>query len=288
IFAITLQPDGKILISGTLWNSGISTYIARLNPDGTIDASFNRTLFFQSNPYPQIYDMAVQPDGKILVGGYFSQIGQFSNPPQYKLARLMPDGTLDATFGYSGYYQPIESIRRILVQPDGKFLVGGVILGYAGNAPGLARFNRDGTLDAAFKWNRDLHTADTYDLQVQPDGKILFAGMMGIGAPGNVLPPDLYRLNRNGEVETRFNLSQVTKFLLQADGKIVAQAAGQPAPGVRLRRVFSDGIADNTFDFALDRPASKLVQQTDGKILLAGSFTTIDGIRQNGLARLNP
>ncbi|HLM02535.1 MAG TPA: hypothetical protein VK400_15895, partial [Pyrinomonadaceae bacterium] len=288
IHAIVLQTDGKILISGIVWNLIISTYITRLNPDGTVDASFNRTLFIQSNPYPQIYDIAVQADGKILVGGYFSQVGQPGNPPQYKLARLKQDGTLDESLIYNGYYHHLDSIRKIAVQTDGKILVGGEPLGSAGTAPGLARFNRDGTLDAAFKWNRELVTEYTYDFQISADGKILYAGTMGIGLVGNVLPHDLYRLNRNGDVETAFNLSQVTKFLLQADGKIVAQVQSQTLPGVRLKRVFSDGAPDNTFNFTLDRKAYNLVQQPDGKILLAGEFTTVNGVRQAGLARLTP
>jgi uncharacterized delta-60 repeat protein len=285
ISSIALQPDAKILVAGSVLSSGIHTYLVRLNPDGTVDADFNRTLVTLSNGNPLIADIAVQADGKILVGGYFREIG---NLTQYKLARLNQNGTLDVTFSYNGYYPNYDLIRKIVVQADGKILVGGDLLGSGDNAPGLARFNRDGTLDAAFKWNRDLRMAQTHDLQALPDGKILFAGWIGIGIPGNILPHDLYRLNRNGEVEMQFNLPQVSKFLLQTDGKIIVQTAGVPLPTRLLKRVFSDGLPDNTFNFTLDREANKLVQQPDGKILLAGAFTTINGVRQNGLVRLNP
>jgi uncharacterized delta-60 repeat protein len=287
ISSLAFQPDGKILISGTVWNSPISTYVVRLNADGTVDAGFNRTLFKQSNADPLIADIAVQADGKILVGGYFFQIGNLN---QYKLARLNQDGTLDETFSYNGYYHHIDLIRKIVVQPDGKILVGGDPLGSADNAPGLARFNRDGTLDAAFKWNRDLRTTYTYDLQTLPDGKILFAGSMGFQIPGNTLPRDLYLLNRNGEVETRYNLSQVSKFLMQADAKIVAQVTDETTYTTSLKRVFPSGGTDDTFNFTFGSggSANKLVRQTDGKILVAGNFRTINGVRQSGLARLNP
>lgn len=289
ILATALQPDGKILISGLIWNSPYSTYITRLNPDGTVDASFNRTWFVQFNTYAQINDIAVQPDGKIMVGGYFTRIGLNGNLTQHKLARLNPNGTLDENFVYNNYYSDHDSIRKIAVQPDGKILVGGEPLGsYDNVAPGLARFNRDGTLDATFRWNRDLRLTYTYDLQVQPDGKILFAGSMGYQVQGTTLPVGLYRLNRNGDVDVRFDLPYVEKFLLQADGKIVAQVEGQPSPNRQLKRLLSDGAADNTFNFTLDKKVNRLVQQADGKILLAGEFTTINGVRQGGLARLNP
>jgi uncharacterized delta-60 repeat protein len=293
ISSIAFQPDGKIIVAGTLWRSVISTYVVRLNPDGTVDASFNRTLFTHTNGNPLIDDVAVQADGKILVGGYFHLIG---NLTQYKLARLNQNGTLDETFSYNGYYQHIDLIKKIAVQSDGKILVGGDPLGFADNAPGLARFNRDGTLDATFQWNRDLRTTFTYDLQTLPDGKILFAGSMGLQIPGNTLPRDLYRLNRNGEVEMRYNLPQVSKFLMQADGKIVAQVTDQTTYTSSLKRVFPGGGTDDTFNFTFGNggsgggsvSANKIVQQADGKILVAGNFITVNGVRQAGLVRLNP
>jgi hypothetical protein len=134
-----------------------------------------------------------------------------------------------------------------------------------------------------------LRTTFTYDLQILPDGKILFAGSMGFQIPGNTLPRDLYLLNRNGEVEMRYNLSQVSKFLMQADGKIVAQVADETTNAISLKRVFPSGATDDTFNFTFGGGgANKLVRQTDGKILLAGTFRTINGVRQTGLARLNP
>ena len=118
---VVVQPDGKILIGGDFTtlspNGGAAVTrnrIARLNPDGTLDTAFN------PNANGAVYAIAVQADGKILVGGVFTDSigGQTRN----RIARL------DATTGLADSFDPNanDAVVAIAVQADGKILVGGV------------------------------------------------------------------------------------------------------------------------------------------------------------------
>src|SRR5438093_670306 len=95
VFAVVVQPDGKILIGGDFTtlspNGGAAVTrnrIARLNPDGTLDA-------FNPNANGTVYAIAVQADGKILAGGLFTSIG---GQTRNRIARLNSDGTLETAF----------------------------------------------------------------------------------------------------------------------------------------------------------------------------------------------
>ena len=127
-FLLAIQPDGKLLVRK------LDT-VVRLNPDGTLDPTFDSSR--SRNPYSaQIRAAVVQPDGKILVGGYFPLFQGQSRP---NLARLHPDGRLDRGFVPEIPSGEQAAITTIALQPDGKIWAGG---------PGLLRrFSCDGTLD---------------------------------------------------------------------------------------------------------------------------------------------
>ena len=112
--AIAVQADGKILVGGNFTTIGgqARNYIARLNADGTADATFN------PNANSDVYSLAVQADGKILVGGGFTTIG---GQARNYIARLNADGTADATFNPNAN----SDVFSLAVQADGKILVGG-------------------------------------------------------------------------------------------------------------------------------------------------------------------
>lgn len=281
---VVVQPDGKILIGGRVNFSFLPNFIVRLNQDGTPDADFNRVIIGYGSAFGLIMDIAAQPDGKILIAGYFTSV---AGAQRNKIARLMPDGLLDESFYYDGYYTDFDIIEKIALQPDGKIIAGGAMSGY--NRPGLPRFNRSGTLDANFRWNQIPRAAKTSDIQLQPDGKFLFSGEIGGNGFEIIHPHGLYRMNQIGEVEFRYNVT-AEKFLRQADGKIIVfnnALQGNDAHYL-LTRIFPQSGADNTFNFEFDRRVNGFVEQPDGKILVAGEFTTVNGVRQAGLARLNP
>jgi uncharacterized delta-60 repeat protein len=126
VYSILLQPDGKIICGG-----GFTTYkgfftteneIIRLNSDGTKDLTFDNSIGFPSGG---VFSMALQPDGKILVGGGFTQ---YKGLPENKIIRLNSDGSKDLTFDNSiGFDASVESIE---LQPDGKILCGGFFTTY--------------------------------------------------------------------------------------------------------------------------------------------------------------
>ncbi len=118
IITTTLQPDGKVLIGGffTRYNGIFRNYIARVNADGTLDNTFNPGTGASST----VGTLALQPDGKVIIGGSFTT---YNGTSRNRIARLNADGTLDNTFnpgtGASG------GVLSLALQPDGKVLIGG-------------------------------------------------------------------------------------------------------------------------------------------------------------------
>ena len=168
------QPDGKILIGGIFSNvNGMArNRIFRLNADGTLDTSFN-SLTASYGSGTGIQDIAAQPDGKIIIGGYATTDGSIKI-----VARLNADGTPDTAFN-----QNVESIsgtfrnvRAVAVQSNGKILFGGM---FQSPQTSLIRLNADGTTDIAFNprpTNQDSPISSVDEIVVQADQKILVGG----------------------------------------------------------------------------------------------------------------
>ena len=138
VLSIASQPDGKILIGGwlTQYNGTTRNDIARLNSDGSLDTSFNPG----SGVHGSISSIALQPDGKILIGGEFTQ---YNGTTRNNIARLNPDGSLDTSFDPGSGAD--SSISSIALQPDGKILIGGGFTEYNGTPRNnIARLNSSG------------------------------------------------------------------------------------------------------------------------------------------------
>jgi len=159
-----LQADGKILVGGSFATLGgqARNCIGRLNADGTLDPAFNPGAGGVS---PAAFSLAVQADGKVLVGGDFGGNG-WGN-----IVRLNADGTLDSGFNPGASYY----VYSLAVQADGKILVGGGFTTLGGQTRNyIGRLNADGTLDSAFE---PAANSEVYSLAVQADGKILVGGL---------------------------------------------------------------------------------------------------------------
>jgi uncharacterized delta-60 repeat protein len=135
------QADGKLIIFGnfTSYLGGTRNRIARLNADGTLDATFTPGTGANN----AIFTAAFQADGKILIGGVFTS---YNGTTRNRIARLNADGSLDATFnpvsGANG------TVLAVAIQPDGKIVIGGPFTSYDGvSRIRLARLNANGTLD---------------------------------------------------------------------------------------------------------------------------------------------
>ena len=238
----------------------------------------------QNGVYGQVFSLATQPDGKVLVCGSFWVQG---SQPRNCFARLNADGSLDAAFNTGTCDYPVYAAA---VQPDGKILVAGQFTTLCGQSrQRLARLNSDGTLDASFNPGANNVVSS---LAVQSDGKILaggwFATMAGQSRIG------IARLNADGTLDAGFNPGQLTSYVysmqVQPDGKILAggwftSLGGQPH--VNLARLNPDGTADASFNARADGCVFSVQAQPDGKILVGGSFKWMDEQPRDNLGRLN-
>ena len=235
--------------------------------------------------------MALQADGKILIGGQFNS---YDGTPRFRLARLNANGTLDPTF-----FGPVpdDVVRSIVVQPDEKILIGGdffLVNGFSRNR--VARLNSDGSLDFSFNPAAGLNAGVT-SLALQPDGKIVVGG--GFIIFGTATNTRIVRLESSGAMDATFNpalgISLVPRqVLLQSDGKILVagEFIGNDTPfGKRgIARLETTGAVDGLFDPGTGtngNTISALALQPDSKIVIAGGFPTFNGVTVNGLARLN-
>jgi uncharacterized delta-60 repeat protein len=283
VYVIVVQPDGKILVGGGFGNLG-GAYrpgIGRLNPDGSLDSSFNPGN--AGAAIPVVRAIARQNDGKILAGGSFSSL---AGQPRSSLGRLNADGSLDAGFLDPGvrFNANFGTIEAIAIQSDGKIVIGGWFTEVAGQPrQNIARLNANGSLDAAFNPGAN---GRVNDLAIQPDGKILVGGEMTLlaGQARNYLG----RLNADGSLDESYTINpgQVTDrvyaMALQPDGKLIIGGS----LGGHVRRMNSDGSMDFSFVGTAGAVVYAIALQTDGKILIGGSFGTVNGRERRFIARL--
>ena len=160
---------GKIVAGGDFTSiaGAIENRVARLNWDGTIDTNFNVGL----GPDQAVRAVVVQADGKVVIGGAFTNVNLVS---RNFLARLTTNGMLDATYNQS--YGPNNVVNAMVLQPDGKVIIGGKFTRVAVPARnGVARLNTDGTLDTNFTAVAGAN-AEVKALALAADGSVLIGG----------------------------------------------------------------------------------------------------------------
>ena len=309
VYAIAVQADGKILVGGrftTLGGGGTGTttrnYIGRLNADGSLDTSFNP----MANSI--VLAIAVQADGKILVGGTFTSLGGGGTGTTTRnyVGRLNADGSLDTSFNPGAD----STVNTIAVQADGKILVGGRFTTLGGGGTGtttrnyIGRLNADGSLDTSF--NPGANNLGVFTFAEQADGKILVGGdftTLGGGGTGTTTRNRIGRLNVDGSLDTSFNPganSWVNTISVQADGKILVggdfTTLGGGGTGTTTRnhigRLNVDGSLDASFNPGANGGVGAIAVQPNGKILVGGSFTSLGGggtgtITRKYIGRLN-
>jgi uncharacterized delta-60 repeat protein len=299
--ALAIQSDGKILVGGgfTNLNGLVRNRLVRLNSGGTVDTAFYANLGTGFNN--AVNAIAIQSDGKILVGGSFTALGGLT---RNRLVRLNADGFTDDGFYFNlgtGFNGIIETVA---VQSDGKILVGGSFTALGGLTRNrLVRLNADGTVDTAFYANLGNGFNNTVStLAIQSDGKILVGGFFT--TLNFVSRNYLIRLNSDGTVDTAFYTNLGTGFnttvrsvVIQSDGAILVGGTFTALNGVtrnQLVRLNANGTVDTVFytnlgagfGFGAGIGVLALAIQSDGKILVGGSFTTLNGITKNRIALL--
>lgn len=137
VYAVDIQADGKIILGGDFgdYNGTSRTHVLRLNTDGSLDATFDPGI----GPNAPVRDIEIQDDGKIvIVGDFVTYQGQTNN----KVVRLESDGSIDTSFGLN-FSLTIGRMYKVLIQPDGKILMGG--FGTNGSSSLMYRLQSDGT-----------------------------------------------------------------------------------------------------------------------------------------------
>lgn len=313
--AVAVQPDGRILVAGDVfWSgTGLDFTLVRYNGDGSLDLSFGaggiaRAHFLGAD---RAMDLALQPDGKILVAGYTDFN---SGASSFALARFNRDGSLDAGFGDAGrvvtHFPGVNSwIEGIAVRPDGRILAGGS-LGSTNPDLALAQYNPDGSLDAGFgnggRVISDIpgQFARANAMALQPDGKAVLAGFVFHSA--NSYDTLLVRYNSDGSLDSAFGtagsaildiraIDHLEAVALQPDGRIVAAGTTIGSGGAPWNhlvvRYDANGTLDPSFGMGgivAGAPSSlrysyALALQQNGKIIVGG--LAVDGGVYFGLAR---
>ncbi len=195
--SVAVQLDGKIVVAGYASSGAVyEIAVVRYDAGGSLDATFG-TGGIATTPVSGTYAIGtalqIQPDGKLVVGGYTG------SPIDFALVRFNADGTLDATFGTGGKVATsigagTDQARGLLLQADGKLVLGGLTNISSGNDDvALAKYDADGNLDTGFGTGGIVVTpvgagSDGLNgLALQADGKIVGAGFTGPVSSPDVL-----------------------------------------------------------------------------------------------------
>ena len=283
VYTIEVQSDGKSIFGGlfTKYDSVTVPHIVRLNIDGTIDYSFENKVGFDNN----VNTLKIQSDGKILVGGSFTN---YSGTTASHISRLNTNGSIDKSFnigtGFDGNVTAIE------IQTDGKILVGGNFANYNGTTAGsIIRLNSDGTIDTNFVsgFGFSYMGDSVLTIKVLSTGNILVGG--GFDGYNQTSTNCLVEMNSVGTITNAFDgMSNiyfdgtVRTIVEQPDGKILIGGDFSMSPSSYLARLNSDfSIDDRWNDSApgmsnnpnFNSTVRSIKLQSDGKILCGGEFT---------------
>lgn len=303
ISSMALLPNGQVLVAGSFqaFNDVKYNGLVRLNENGSLDAAYNPAIYQRDVP-PNVDGLAVLPDGSVVISGGFYEI---DNEFRDGIARLLPNGTVDTTFNTTVDVANGESFRVL-------GLAGGAVIVHRqfqdANSTAhqvITRLGAKGTLDPAFSVELAPGPAgrlQILDTAVQPNGAWLVAG--NLAAASNPETPGLVRIDTTGHLDptlrARLELAEgyeanVEAVAVQTDGKPLLGGEFNLVNGTSrkaLVRLNHDGTVDSAFGASLesDQPVnrvSELLLQPDGRILIGGLFTSVNGTNRNGLARLN-
>ena len=307
--SMTLQADGKILVSGYSYNAtndnDVDFSLIRLNADGSLDATFDgdgKAIIDVGGSTDFATSVMLQADGKVLLAGM--SYNPASGDYDFGLIRLNADGSLDATFDGDGRAMidvggSYDQANSMTLQADGKVLVAGQSYNPASGDYdfSLIRLNADGSLDATFDGDGKAiidvggSTDFATSMTLQADGKILLAGMSYNPASGDT-DFSRIRLNADGSLDTTFDgdgktiipvgpsIDFATSITLQADGKILlAGYSTNPASGdtdYSLLRLNADGSLDTSFVNTALAGISAAFVENGAPVVLNGRASVFD------------
>lgn len=264
--AIAVQPDGKILLGG----NGLT----RLLPSGASDTGFRATMSGSSTS-EVVSSVAVQSDGRLLVGGAFTHGGAANRPG---LVRLLSDGQYDSSFNarVGGRQLKVHSLH---VDADEGILVGGDFETINEVAcPGLARLRPDGTVDPGFVPAVSGTHFAVHAMARQEDGQWLVS--RSYITPDSLTRFEVKRLHPNGSADPSFEChvdAPVDTIMVQHDQAILVGGSFtrvNDTPRAHLARLATDGTLDPTFAPSVGEPVGSLALQADGTLVVETTMET--------------
>jgi uncharacterized delta-60 repeat protein len=292
ITAAVLQPDGRIVVAGrfTSFNGFAHNRVCRLNADGSVDQSFGLGAGINNS----VFALALQSDGRILVGGQFTQVDLTL---RFNLARLNTNGSVDLTFDPGS--GPNGDVNAIVIQPNGAIIIGGTFIGYDGfNRGGIARVMASGALD--FSFDSGVGTGgNVFALALQHNGQIVLGGRFVQYAGIN--RTFIARVSSSGLLDQGYNPipdDWVQSLAVEPDDRILVGGFFTSINGVgrsRIARLNTNGSVDATFDpgfgflGSLTNDATQvrsLALQQFGRVLAGGIFTNYDNSLRNNIVRI--
>jgi len=263
-----------------------STLLSCAQP-GSLDLTFNPG----SGANATVLCMALQTNGQMVIGGYFTT---FNGANRHGIVRLNADGSVDSSFDPGTFVSGGNPVNSLALQQDGKIFI------CNNGSFGFARLRADGSVDTSFT---NLFVGGSVSaVDLQNDGKILVDG----GFPNQQVATytnTIARLNTNGTLDVTFNLinlwdsysglaGSADVFGLQSDGRIIVGGIFDTVNGTScnaLARLNTDGSMDTTFNPGINvgGAVTCLVVTPQDKIVIGGSFTSINGYSRNEIARLN-
>jgi uncharacterized delta-60 repeat protein len=299
--AVVVQSDDKIVVAADSHNAENPNtsdfYVLRYLPGGTLDSGFGtggvaRITITAAADYERPYAVAIQADGKILVGGIV--VGKTWTAA---VARLNTDGSLDSSFGTAGKItftyinKENAQVTKIRVASNGAIVLGGT----SGGNFGIARLTPSGKFDTSFNGSGKISVSVSApksaqdggfsDLVIQPDGKYLASGLSSSG-PRQPRSWSLVRLNPNGTLDLNFgsngklthnlggNWSNPRNLHVYSDGSILAvgERLTSPYSTYVFIRYLSNGQLDTSFG-----SSGMLMREAGGASRIEGMFVEGDG-----------
>jgi uncharacterized delta-60 repeat protein len=290
VYAMALQPNGELVVGGafTAVDSSSSRYhLARLFSDGSLDSTFFAT---GSGISSTVWSLAVQTDGRIVIGGDFSSI---NGTARTRIARLNANGTVDGSFLPTNTIN--NSVLALAVQTNNSVVIGGLFTG-TGFPLYNARLNADGTTDTSFS---SYPNGAVYAIAIQTDGKIVIGGSFTTVNGANRYR--IARLDTDGSLDNSFQngltgaSSTVRCMQIQTDGKILIGGDFTTVNNTSrsyIARLNTDGSLDTGFAnsaigvVGANNSVYAVVEQPNNSVVIGGAFTTYSSASLSHVARL--
>ncbi|GGE41534.1 hypothetical protein GCM10010832_21970 [Psychroflexus planctonicus] len=297
VYAIAEQTDGKLIIGGGFfnYNTTVSPKIVRTFADGSIDNSFQSPLL--DVYFTSVRNIILLQDGRILITGQFEYDCGLSSACLSSAMVLNSDGSIN---------RDITEITSNLVYdshllPDGKILIAGSVYNQLGiSNRGITRINNDGTLDTTFESypSSNLVTfgdSDIRDIDLQSDGKIIVAGNFNFYNGTSV--ENVIRLLPDGTLDTSFSAPDFDDdvycvSVLTDDSIYVGGPFDEIDSNTQrfLAKLSQNGTLDTSFQPEITsgyREIDDIQLLPNGKLIIAGNFTSVEFEPSEYIARLN-